>query len=38
MKMYIDECTRLRHMLEDSMRNNGGANGDVNMANIEEQF
>ena len=35
MKLYVDECTRLRHMLEESYKNTMDPN---EMAKIEERF
>lgn len=34
MKMYVDECTRLRHQLEEVMRTNNPLSDPNQVANI----
>lgn len=38
MKMYVDECTRLRHMLEEVVRSKDPLADPEELANIEEHF
>ena len=36
--MYIDECTRLRHALEEVMKSKDPLSDPAEIANIESQF
>ena len=38
LKMFADECTRLRHMLEGALRNKDPLTDPVELARIEEHF
>jgi hypothetical protein len=36
MKMYIDECTRLRHMLEEVIKNKDPLSDPDNLATVQQ--
>ena len=38
MKLYVDECTRLKHMLEEVMRSKDPFTDPTQVLRIEEQF
>jgi hypothetical protein len=38
MKMYVDECTRLRHLLEEVIKSKDPLSDPEELANIEEHF
>lgn len=38
MKLYVDECTRLKHMLEEVIRSKDPFSDPSQVARIEEQF
>ena len=38
MKLYVDECTRLRHLLEEVIKSRDPLADPEEMARIEEQF